>query len=167
MKTRKIRRKGVVKKRIRKVIAICLCCLMPVLAVTCATSPVVLEEGDPIFGTWVNEEYDQSARSSFYGRVVVFPDGHEFDYKHIIDTEPVWENWLTFEKVWIDEAGNHWYKINFVGWVYPSGAGKEEGFSLLRISADGRTSESVMAQYGYPDDITPLGPSYRTMHKQK
>jgi len=95
--------------------------------------------------------------------------GEETDQESypLVDTEPVWENWITIEKAWIDEAGNHWYKISFVGWVYPSGAGKEEGFSLLRISADGRTSESVMAQYGYPDDITPLGPSYRTMHKQK
>jgi len=53
--------------------------------------------------------------------------GEETDQESypLVDTEPVWENWITIEKAWIDEAGNHWYKISFVGWVYPSGAGKE------------------------------------------
>jgi hypothetical protein len=134
---------------------------------SCATSPAALEEDDPLFGTWINEEYDQSTRSDLYSKIIVYPDGHEFDYKHIGDSEPVWEAWYTVEKAWIDEEENHWYKLQYVGWAYPSGVGKEEWFLMIRISTDGNTYESVMAQYGYPDDVTPLGPSFRIMQKFK
>jgi hypothetical protein len=127
---------------------------------------LVLPKDDPFFGTWISEERDKSERTTFYGRFVISQDLHELDYKHISDTEPIEEGWLTPEKTWIDGAGNHWYKLRSVGWVYPGKAGRIEGFFLCRISADGKMIESVWMESGYPDDITPLGPDYSIYYRQ-
>ncbi len=149
------------------VVAIALCCLAPVLAVFGAAGSSGLPADDPLFGTWVNEQYDASPpHLSCIARAVITADGHELDYRLISDTEPLSEWWNTVEQAWV-EAGVHWYRIRTVGWAYPSRAGKVEGYSVTRVSADGSTLESVWAQYGYPDSLGSLGPGYGIMYRQR
>jgi hypothetical protein len=148
-----------------RVIVVCLCCLLPVLAVFGTAQSLPLAKDDPFFGTWVNEDYDTSELFEI-GKFVIMPDGHEFDYRHIADAQPVQECWFTVEKTWV-EAGSRRYRARFVCWTYPSRAGKNEGFMCARISADGSTFECVFAQYGYPDEIAPLGPGYGIAYRQK
>jgi hypothetical protein len=80
-----------------------------ILALGCQTTPkpAVVGADDPLFGTWINEEYDKSDRS-MTARAVVSPDGRELNYEHIADTVPAFENQLRIEETWIDASGNHW-----------------------------------------------------------
>ncbi len=149
-----------------KVLAICLCCLVPVLAVFGQAESMAIPKNDPLFGTWINREYDESRLFSC-ARWNITADGHEYHYRHIIDTHPVEECWYTVEKAWIDAAGGHQYKSKVVDWTYPGRAGKYEGFLRVRISPDGNTFESVFAQYGYPEEVTGLGPCYAIGYRQK
>ena len=142
---------------------------MQTLAVFLFILPVLtLSADEPLFGTWVNEEYDKLERFE-EARSVVYPDGRQLDYEHIADTVPVWENQLRIEETWVDASGNHWYRIRWTSWLYPSGAGKVEGYSLDRISQGGTVIEGVSAQYGYPEpeQLAPLGPNYGIMYKQR
>ena len=66
---------------------------------------------------------------------------------------PISENSSTPSRTaWIDRAGNRWYKIRVITTVYPSGAGRKEGFILVRIDATGTVLEMTYAENGYPDD---------------
>ena len=149
-----------------KVVVICLCCLAPVLAVFGRAQSLALPRNDPLFGTWVNAEYDASERFTF-AKFVIWLDGHEYDYRHIAETEPVQECWNTLEKAWVDAAGWHQYEIKVISWNYPRGGAKKEIFKRTRISPDGGMRECVSAQYGYPEEVTPLGPCYGIAYRQK
>jgi beta-lactamase regulating signal transducer with metallopeptidase domain len=147
------------------VIAVMLCCVVPALVVFGAAGASGLPPDDPYFGRWVNDE--ASVSGAVYGcELVVGPDGHAFEYRRVGDAAPLSEGWHTIENAWT-EAGARLYRAKIVGWTPPGRAGKTEKFSLTCISADGKTRESVWAQYGYPDRVDSLGPGYRIMHSQK
>ncbi|MGA2766240.1 MAG: M56 family metallopeptidase [Spirochaetia bacterium] len=149
-----------------KVIVVCLCCMAPVLALFAQAQAQPLPKNDPLFGTWVNAEYDASPRFDT-GKFIVKPDGHKLDYRHIADTKPFGEYWDTVDKAWIDSTGRHWYRLKVVGWCGPVSGGKIEGFGLARISPDGDTIETVFTEYGYPEDVSPLGPTYVIAHRRE
>jgi beta-lactamase regulating signal transducer with metallopeptidase domain len=148
-----------------RVLVICLCCIVPLLALTCATKPMVVKPDDPIFGTWVNEEYDKGNRA-WNARFEMFPDGRELDYLKSADQTPSNEGRNVFEEKWVDTDGNHWYKIRATNWLYPSKAGYWEGFAVVRVSASGTVLEGVSAELGYPKDVSPLGPGYGIYYKR-
>ena len=73
----------------------------------------------------------------------------------------------TFEDTWIDRAGNRWYKIRVITMVYPSGAGRKEGFNLARVDAAGSVMEMAYAEYGYPATLEPvMSPRYTIYYRQ-
>jgi hypothetical protein len=94
-----------------RTLAVGLCCLLPLFVAVCATRPAALKPDDPLFGTWVNEEYEKLGRRGG-GKAVLFADGRQLDYVYIADTEPIGESRNTIEKVWVDSGGNHWYRIH-------------------------------------------------------
>jgi beta-lactamase regulating signal transducer with metallopeptidase domain len=149
-----------------RVLALCLCCLVPVLAVFGQAESPAIPKSDPLFGTWKNVAYDASRLDSC-AKWSITADGHEYDYRRFNDTNPVSERWHTIEKAWVDAAGAHQYRSKIITWIYPGRAGKCEGFLLVRISPDGNTFESVFAQYGYPDEVTRLGPCYAIGSRQR
>ena len=152
----------------RKIVAVCILFLMPALAGICQSQVVGIKGDDPWFGTWVNEKYDKDASGrSGHGKSIILPDGHSFDYAHTTDNVPAYENWIVVEKAWVDDQGRRWYRCKTVTMVYPGKGSKTEGYGLNRISADGTTIEGVWAQYGYPEDVWPLGPMYGIQYRQK
>ena len=145
----------------------CLCCLAPLLALTGAAQPVRLGPDDPYIGTWINEENDRSVRMET-SKAVITIDGRQRDYTRLVDAEPVSEHLNTFEDLWIDRAGNRWYKIRVVRQAYPSGAGRITGYVLMRINAAGTVMESAFAQLGYPTVLDPvMSPSYTIYYRQQ
>jgi beta-lactamase regulating signal transducer with metallopeptidase domain len=148
------------------VLAVCLCCLAPLLVLTGAAQPVSLRPDDPYIGTWINEENDRSERMTT-AKAVVTPDGQQRDYTRLVDAEPLSEHVNTFEDLWVDRAGNRWYKIRVVRKAYPSGAGRIEGYVLMRINAAGSVMESAFAQSGYPTVLDPvMSPSYSIYYRR-
>lgn len=134
-----------------RVLAICLACVVPILALTAQTKPAK----DPLPGTWVNEEYGTSKGMS--QRFVIFPDGRELHYMMMTDKEPWYEYKSVIEAKWRDAEGNFWYKSRFMGWYYGFPAPSEEtcgdkGYALVWINASGTTMEAVQAGARYPDE---------------
>jgi hypothetical protein len=57
-----------------RTLAVGLCCLPALLTLGCATGPAATKKDDPLFGVWINEEYDQAGQS-YFPKSVMFPDG--------------------------------------------------------------------------------------------
>jgi hypothetical protein len=155
-----------IRKAVLQVLAFFLF-VVPVLAPGAQAAGVALNEDDPLFGTWINQEYDKSGRSTT-ARSVITPDGRQLDYEHIADTVPAYESELGIEETWVDASGNRWYKIRWTAWSYPGGT-KIKGYSVSRVSQGGAVIEGVSAQYGYPEpeQLAPLGPNYGIMYRQE
>jgi beta-lactamase regulating signal transducer with metallopeptidase domain len=148
------------------VLAVSLCCLLPLAVLSGSAQTVRLPPDDPFFGTWVNEEYDLSERA-LTPKTVVTTDNRRFCYRRLDDSEPYAVFLNTFEDAWIDRTGNRWYKIRAISMVYPSGAGRVEGFNLARIDATGTVLEITFAEYGYPPTLEPvMSPKYTIYYRQ-
>ncbi|MBN1838137.1 MAG: M56 family metallopeptidase [Spirochaetales bacterium] len=160
-------------KGVATVLAAFLCCLVPLLALTCATRPPVLEAEDPLVGTWVNEDYDkaQHVERHMVGRFVVFPDGRELGYRRIGDTDPVWDKRFVVEEPWIDAEGYRWYKMHWTSQGCSSGSDKVwSGNTLARINPAGTIWEAKYSGYGGYPDVTgfdPAGPGCSIMYRQQ
>jgi beta-lactamase regulating signal transducer with metallopeptidase domain len=150
-----------------RVLAVCLCCLVPLLAVTCATGPkAAVRPDDPLFGTWVNAKYEGNA--DFSAKMVMSPDGRELDYDRIASTEPEWEGNFNIEETWIDAEGNHWHKGRGTWWdPTAKHMGQADWYFVHKINPSGTVLESVSSQTGYPEEMGPLGGFYGTWNKQE
>ena len=101
-------------------------------------------------------------------KTLVTADGQRLTYRHLEDREACGAFLNTFEDVWTDQAGNRWYKIRVIAMAYPSGAGKAEGFNLVRVNAAGTVMESSFSAYGYPRTLAPVMSSkYTVYYRQK
>jgi len=152
--------------RIGRLLAVCLCCLPVLFSLGCATGPAAIQPDDPLFGTWINEEYDQPGHS-YFPKSVMFPDGSELSYERIADSKPTAESQNTIEKTWIDAQGNHWYKIHHVRRFYATPELIWERFTLSRVNAGGTILESSDGRYEYPKELSPLDIEYSIRYKQK
>ncbi len=133
-----------------RVLAICLACMVPILALAAQVRPKV----EPLYGTWV-EEY--GTRKGSPQRVVIFADGREMDYTMMADEEPYFEYDQKIIGQWIDREGNSWYQIRYLGWYHEFFAPNElapadKGYSLQRIDASGTRLEGVQAESRIPDE---------------
>jgi hypothetical protein len=149
-------------------LAIGLCCLLPLLALGCATRAAVVKADDPLFGTWINEEYGGISKGTEAQKCVIFSDGRELDYQTMSDADPEWEGRFTIEEKWVDEEGNHWYKTSWTANYYPYR--KEEswkGFGLMRVNASGTILEGVSAEAGYPEELSVIGGAYGVYYRQE
>jgi beta-lactamase regulating signal transducer with metallopeptidase domain len=167
-----IGRKSMLKERIRKilslepgrpplgvrralqVLAVCLACVLPILALTAQARPLLLHPTDPLFGTWTNSAYDNVA-VEISAKVVLSADGSEVDYRKIVDPQPYATGNNTLEAAWVDADGNHWYKMVWVGDYHPLPV-KEPRFKsyvLAKVSAAGDSFDTISGQYTYPKDF--------------
>jgi hypothetical protein len=145
-----------------------LCCLAALAVIGCATRPVTVTSDDPLFGTWINTEYESKGTSGGFAKVVLFPDGRRLQYRKISDAEPAYEGKYAVEAAWIDQKGYRWYKMKGAYWTYNAGAGKTEMFILAKIDPKGTVLESSSAGYGYPDTVEPVtSPNYGIAYRQK
>jgi len=151
-----------------RVLAIFLFGLLTVLAASGQNKPVTVKPDDPLFGTWVNTEYE-GAKNYLAVKAVIFPECKEWDYIKMSDTEPLWEGRFTIVEAWIDEEGNHWYKTKGGSDYYPwpSKEPQFKGFGLTRINAAGTIMEGVSRESGYPEEISELAGQYAIYYKQQ
>jgi len=154
-------------RRVVGVLLVCLSCLLPLLAVTCATGPkATVKPDDPLFGTWVNAEYEGNAE--FSAKMVIYPGGRELDYDQVSSTELEWEGKFSIEETWNDAEGNRWYKGRGTWWD-PTAKymGQGDWYFLHKIKPGGTTLESVSSQAGYPEEMGPIGGFYGTWSRQE
>ncbi len=140
-------------------------CLLPALLLAASTRPADLGPQDPLFGTWINEEYDRSDRF-LCAKVVFSPDGRKLNYRHIADAEPCLEINCSTAALWIGSGGDRSYKLRLVAWLPSSGTARAEGFALCRIGRGGNILECAAAQRGYPLELSSAEPDYRVYRKK-
>jgi len=146
--------------------AICLFCLISIVAGSCATRPVAIKPDDPLFGTWVNDQHNKTG-SIWFAKKVFFPNGRELGFDYIADTEPSREYRISIEKAWIDAKGSHWYQIHHLGWQYINNELKVESFDLVRINTQGTILEQAIGRFDYPDELSPTDIDYVVYYKKK
>jgi beta-lactamase regulating signal transducer with metallopeptidase domain len=146
----------------RVVLAICLCCLVPILAITAQTKQPVVENTDMLFGTWINPD---GATQEMGAKVVFFPEYRELWYIRPSDSTPSMETRSVIEETWIDADGNFWYKGRHEGDYYPSKKAAWNCYWLIKINASGTTLEFVEAGADYPEEMSPIGGSYNIYYK--
>ena len=139
-------------RRVMKVLAISLACAILVLALTAQVKPTATDE--PLFGTWVNEDYGTGKGSA--QKSVILSDGRILEYMMITDKEPHYESKFWVEDQSIDQEGNFWYKLRVKTWYYGYPQTEEnifgDGYSLIKVNASGTTIESVWAASRMPDE---------------
>lgn len=129
----------------KKVLAVCLVCLVPLLALSAQSKTA----DEPLYGAWVNEQFGTGKGSP--QKLVISP-GRELDYLMLTDKEPWAESALKIENQWMDEEGNYWYTISWTYWYCGYSSGEiYKGYSLVKISASGDTLEGVVAESRIPD----------------
>jgi hypothetical protein len=144
-----------------------LCCLLALFTTACATRPIRITPDDPLFGTWINEEYDREGRSGS-AKVTMLAEGRELDYNRIADAEPAYEGRFAIEAAWIDGDGYRWYKLKGETRLYHADSSPVPWFALFKVHPDGKTLESSSAQYGYPTTVAPVtSPNYGIMYRQR
>lgn len=138
----------------KRILAVCLVSVMPVLALSAQTRPLLLQPTDPLFGTWVNAAYEGNVRG-VAAKAVISADGTELDYRKVADSEPFAAGAFRFEAVWIDANGDHWYKMVWVGDDYPMPLDKPRFklYVLLRVNAAGNLLDSITGDKAYPKDM--------------
>lgn len=144
-----------------------LCCLAALAVVGCATRPFTVKPNDPLYGTWINEEWGKKGEGMGFAKITLFADGRRLFYDDTADTEPAYEGTYVLEEAWIDRQGNRWYKAKGAFWPKAGGA-KTEEFKLCKVNREGTTLESSSAGYGYPSTVEPLtSPFYGIWYRQK
>jgi hypothetical protein len=150
------------------VLAIWLFGLLTVLAASGQNKPMTIKPDDPLFGTWVNTEYE-GGKNFLVPRAVIFPECKEWDYFKMSDATPTQESRFTIVEAWLDEEGNHWYKMEWASDYYPwpSKTPQFKWFGLTRINPAGTIMESVFMESGYPEEISELAGQYGVYYKQQ
>jgi hypothetical protein len=181
-----MRRKNMLKERIESILmskparasfgkrgagmalAVCLCCMVPLLAVTCTTSRAAVKPDNSLYETWVNKEYE--GRADLSAKIVDHPASSKaLLYDHLSDSEPSYESTYTITEAWTDADGNQWCKSRWTSRDYPvtPQGPVYTGFSLCRTNASGSVYEEVWAQAGYPEELSPIGGTYGIWHRQE
>jgi hypothetical protein len=150
-----------------RVLAVCLCCLVPLLAVTCATSPAATKPDASFYGTWVNKEYE--GRIDLSAKIVSDSAGKGLNFEHLSDSQPSEEFEYAVTEAWTDSDGNHWYKTRWTNRSYPVLPQNPvyKGFSLIRINPSGSVYEEVYSMAQYPTELSPIGGTYGIWYRQE
>ncbi len=151
-----------------RVWAVCLFGLLAVLAASGENRAVTVGPDDPLFGTWINKEYE-GGKYHLAARAVIFPEGKEWDFFRMSEASPTYESRFTIVEAWIDEEGSHWYKTEEIGdfCPWPTKGPQLKLFGLTRINATGTIMEGVSRGSGQPDEISELEGAYCIYYRQK
>jgi hypothetical protein len=149
---------------------VCFCCVLPLFAITCATKPYVADVDEPLYGTWVNEEYATLGlvrRDSAAVKYVYTADGKFFLYCTLSAAEPVYEGRLAFEEKWVDGRGNVYYKAVKTWKSNPYDCHLcPPCYVLFRVNAAGDVLETVSNQLKYPEEFSHYAGWYMVHYRQ-
>ena len=143
-------------------------CALLLLAMGCAMKPQVLGAQNKLYGTWINEEYNEDYR------IVYNSDGKAFSYSKVAK-QPDWECRFLIEKTWTDEKGSTYYKVIEVWGPTPfdnsrgfnNDLGPWRFFVVHKINSSGDTREIVRSPTGYPEEFSLVAGDYGTYFRQR
>jgi hypothetical protein len=115
---------------------------------------------EPIYGTWINEEYEVKVYED--QKLVYYNWGYAEEYHRVSDKNTSNKFTYTLVEKWEDADGNVWYK------ELDQTQGGKLWYLIDRISKDGTTLESAMGYSDFPkeSDLNPSTAGYRIYHRQ-
>jgi hypothetical protein len=127
--------------------------VIAVLIVCCAKKPYRPKKDEPLYGVWVNENYNELSENAKY---IYNPDGKGLGYEKTTDPEPKKISRFTIEEKWTDKEGNIYYKV-LAKWTRPP---YEELYATLwyvsvKIHPSGDVMEVVASKDKYYEEIKP------------
>ena len=139
--------------------------MVAVLVVSCATKTHVPTEDEPLYGTWLNEEYEESTDEG--SMRIFYPDGKVMHYGKKSDPEPRWECRFTIEEKWTDQEGNICYKVLSKCGSPPYNESRASSFRMsIKIHPSGDVMESVAYAGTYYQEIRPDDLRYKIHYRQ-
>jgi hypothetical protein len=115
-----------------------------IFAGSCATGKKSVKASEePLYGTWVNPEYDDDY--SHPAIIILTADGKWTEYKKQADSNLWRQGVYTIIEEWTDSDGNSWYKSKWKNTITGG-----SGYEILKVSDYGNTLEHV---WGYSEDI--------------
>ena len=103
-------------------------------------------EEEPLYGTWVNEEYDKTME---IGKVVINPDGTYEATANNNERDPKLGGEFFISNVWDDSDGNIWYEINV------ESADLSSNHYMIKIGYGGTTLTILQSDNYESEDIDP------------
>ena len=142
---------------IGRLLVVGFCCLLPLLAMTCATSPGAGTGGSRLFGTWVNRQYE----STYWTYKIVYqPDGKELAFEGAPGGAPTVEGRYTVDGTWKDTQGGTWFRVSEKYSFLPFNAEAASGnrwHTLIRMNGAGDMLEVETTQIGPLDSFGTFG----------
>jgi hypothetical protein len=123
------------------------------LMMGCSSIPTAHNGKDPLYGTWVNEEYSSSY---WVWRFIYQPDGLtiSWDNGKPADQPNTYEGRFTIDKEWIDAKGGTWYRMAERVCIVPYSEDKiRREYGLIRVSVEGNVLESEWSTVDFPPEF--------------
>jgi beta-lactamase regulating signal transducer with metallopeptidase domain len=149
-----------------KVVLGLFCCLLPLLAITCATSPGAGAGVERLYGSWVNHEY---ANTYWVYRFDYSPDGSARNFLGKESDTSTQEGRFIIQKKWTDSEGDTWYHVesrwNFGSYNQASANGNK-WYDVIRINGRGDTMEIESNQIDFTPEFGAMSNFHYTYYRQ-
>jgi len=141
-------------------------CLMPLLAVACASGPAAVTGTEKLHGTWANKEYFGTYWTHTF---VLHPDGRDVLFQKTDVDSPTEEGRYAVDRKWTGSDGSTWYHVTWRTSYTPYNAEVAESnkvYSLLRIDSQGNTMEIEDSKMTWPAEFGALGGTHFIYYRQ-
>jgi hypothetical protein len=142
------------------------CCLLPLLAITCASAPSTGAGVEKLHGKWMNKEYFGSYWTHTF---VMYPGGKEIWFTRTDLDSPTGEGRFSIDKAWVDAEGNGWWHITWKDSYMPYNedvANATKSYSLVKLTPAGDSMEIETSAMTWPEKFGSLGSHHFMYYKQ-
>lgn len=153
------------KKKLIRIL--CFACLTGLAAIPSIADQqykfVLPSSAEPIYGTWINENYaGQSSESA--QKTIYYKWGYGEVFKKASDTNIASKFTFILVEKWTDSDGSIWYKeFDLMSYGVRS-------YCLTKISKDGKTLETISSmgvmEFPAESDLNPDRASYRILNRR-
>jgi hypothetical protein len=141
-------------------------CILFALMIGCASTPRVGKGQEPIFGTWVNNEY----KSGYWiWRFIYQPNGQSLTWSNgqPADQPNNYEGRFTIDKKWVDSEGNTWYRWAEKGCLAPYSEEKANmDYGLIKVRVEGNVLEGEWSTVDSPSEFGARGSQHFIFYRQ-
>jgi len=157
--------KFVVARKAGLVVVGFFCCLLPMLAVTCATAPGAGAER--LHGAWTNTEYFGTYWTHTF---VIYPDERWTWYDRTDTDSPTGESRYVIDRKWTDPQGNRWYWLTARSSYAPYNeevARATLSYLLAKIDPQGDRLEIETSLMTWPESFGALGNFHYVYYRKR
>lgn len=120
---------------------------------SCGTKPYRPKKDEPLYGVWVNEDYNEVSE---FAKYIYYPDGKGLSYGKTTDQEPQYECRFTIQEKWTDNEGIIYYKV-LMKWASPpyQKLYATPWYVSVKIHPSGDVTEIIASRDKFYEEIKP------------